>query len=168
MWITFLGKHIKPSLAEIVLALIPSRICIYQFCNRLDSLTLCNTRTVTFKLVTVKNRCSWFTQLYIHASYSYSLLVFVNCCAFIHQSLYVIIRQLFYSLFDYFFSSSFEFCFDCCSKEKEQFWTWTLFRYFDPAIRQVPALPVTSNLRLFQHHHLESINIIQQTPPTLS
>jgi hypothetical protein len=35
----------------------------------------------------------------------------------------------------------------------------------------VPALPVSSKehyLRLFQHHHLESINIIQQTPPTLS
>jgi hypothetical protein len=54
MLTTFLGKHIKPSLAEIVLALIPSRICNYQFCNRHNSLTLCNTRTVTFKLVAVK------------------------------------------------------------------------------------------------------------------
>ncbi len=79
MWNTFLGKHIKPSLAEVVLALIPSRICNYQFRNRLDSLTLCNTRTVTFKLVAIKNRCSWFTQLYICASYS--LFTFVNYCA---------------------------------------------------------------------------------------
>ncbi len=43
MWITFLGKHIMPSLAKIVLALIPSRICNYRFCNRPDSLTLYNT-----------------------------------------------------------------------------------------------------------------------------
>jgi hypothetical protein len=50
----FLGKHIKPSLAKIILALIPSQTCIYQFCNRHDSLTLCNTRTVTFKLVAVE------------------------------------------------------------------------------------------------------------------
>ncbi len=91
MWTTFLGKHIKPSLAKIVLALIPSRICNYQFCNLLDSLTLCNTRTVTFKLVALKIRCSWFTQLYICASYS--LFVFVIYYAFI--------RSVFYSLFDY-------------------------------------------------------------------
>ena len=38
------------------LALILIRICIYQFRNHLDSLTLCNARTVTFKLVAVKNK----------------------------------------------------------------------------------------------------------------
>jgi hypothetical protein len=116
MWTTFLGKHIKPSLAEIVLALIPNRICNYQFFNRLDSLTLFNTRKVTFKLVAVKIRCSWFTQLYICASYS--LFVFVNYCAFICYYSF----SYFISLFNYFASFSFEFCFDCCSKEKEQLW----------------------------------------------
>ncbi len=75
----FLGKQIKPLSAEVVLALIPSRTCSYQFRNRLDNLTLHSTRTVTFKLVAIKNRCSWFTQLYICASYS--LLVFVIYCA---------------------------------------------------------------------------------------
>jgi hypothetical protein len=58
MWNTFLGKHIKPLSAEVVLALIPSRICSYQFRNRLDNLTLRNTTAVTFKLVAIKNRCS--------------------------------------------------------------------------------------------------------------
>jgi hypothetical protein len=68
MWTTFLGKHIKLSLAEIVLALIPSRICNYQFHNRHDSLTLCNTRTVTFK----------------HAFYKETLVIYLivqNVCA---------------------------------------------------------------------------------------
>ncbi len=111
MWNTFLGKHIKPLSAEVVLALIPSRVCSYQFRNRLDNLTLLNTRTVTFKLVAIKDRCSWFTRLYICASYS--LFVFVIYCA-----VFVIIRSVFYSLFDYFVSFSFEFCFDYCSKEK--------------------------------------------------
>ncbi len=54
MWNTFLGKHIKPLSAEVVLALIPSGICNYQFRNRLDNLTLRNTMAVTFKLVAVK------------------------------------------------------------------------------------------------------------------
>ncbi len=148
MWTTFLGKHIKPSLAEIVLALIPSRICNYRFCNRLDSLALCNTMVVTFKLVAVKIRCSWFTQLYIHASYSYSLLVFVIVVHLFVSRYSLLFVQLFYLLFDYFASFSFEFCFHCCSKEKEQFWPWTLFRYFDPRV---------------QHHHLESINIVLDT-----
>jgi hypothetical protein len=101
MWTTFLGKHNKPSFAEIVLALIPSRICNYQFCNRLDSLTLCNTRTVTFKLVAVKNRCLWFTQLYICASYP--LFVFVNCCAFIRPLLFVHLFCSFVRLFCFIF-----------------------------------------------------------------
>jgi hypothetical protein len=64
MWTTFVGKHIKPSLAEIVLALIPNRICNYRFCNRHDSLSLCSSRTFTCNLLQW-NRCSWFTQLYV-------------------------------------------------------------------------------------------------------
>jgi hypothetical protein len=123
MWTTFLGKHIKPLSAEVVLALIPSRICNYQFRNRLDNLTLSNTRMVTFKLVAIKNRCSWFTQLYICASYS--LFVFVNCCAFIHQLFSLSFVHLFCSLFDYFVFILIELClFYCCSKEKEQFLFW--------------------------------------------
>ncbi len=97
MWNTFLGKHIRPSSAEVVLALIPSRICNYQFRNHLDSLTLRNTRTVTFKLVAIKNRCSWFTQLYICASYT--LFVFVNCCVFICWLSFVIRSVIFVMLF---------------------------------------------------------------------
>ncbi len=120
MWVTFLGKHIKPPLVDIVLALIPSRICIYQFCNRHDGSTLCNTRTVTFKLVAVKIRCSWFTQLYIYASYSYSLLLFVIV---VYSS--VTIRYYSFSYFVrcsiiHFVSFSFEFCFDCCSKKRKR------------------------------------------------
>ncbi len=93
MWNTFLGKHIKPLSAEVVLALIPSRICSYQFRNRLDNLTLRNTMAVTFKLGAIKNRCSWFTQLYICASYS--LLVFVIYCAFVRQYYSLLFVQLF-------------------------------------------------------------------------
>ncbi len=81
MWTTFLGKHIKLSLAEIDLVLIPSRICNYQFRNRHDSLTLCNTRTVTFKLVAVKVGARDLLSCIFCASYS--LFVFVIYCAFI-------------------------------------------------------------------------------------
>jgi hypothetical protein len=117
MWTTFLGKHIKLSLAEIVLALIPSRICNYQFCNRHDSLTLCNTRTVTFKLVAVKigarDLLSCIFVPVIH--YSYSLFV-VNLFISYHSLLIV---HLFCSLFDYSFGFIFiEFC-CCCSKREK-------------------------------------------------
>ncbi len=77
MWNTFLGKHITPLSAEVVLALIPSRICSYQFRNRLDNLTLRNTMAVTFKLVAIKNRCLWFTQLYIVPVIRSSYLLFI-------------------------------------------------------------------------------------------
>ncbi len=127
MWTTFLGKHIKPSSAEIVLALIPSWICNNRFRNRLDSLTLCNTRTVTFKLVAVKRRCSWFTQLYICASYLYSLLLCIYSSVVICY--YLVSYFIHCSIILFHFHLSFV---DCWSKEKEQFWTWTLFRYFDP------------------------------------
>jgi hypothetical protein len=93
MWTTFLGKHIKLSLAEIVLAVIPSRICNYQFHNRHDSLTLCNARTVTFKLVAVKVGARDLLSCIFCASYS--LFVFVIYCA--------LIVHLFCLLFDYLF-----------------------------------------------------------------
>jgi hypothetical protein len=163
MWITFLGKHIKPSLAEIVLALISSRICIYQFCNRHDSLTLCNARTVTFKLVAVRigacDLLSCIFVLVICIRHSYSLFVVYSSFIRYYSFSYFVHCSIFH-----FVSFSFEFWFDCCSKKKEQFWPWTLFRYFDPVKQKkypLYLLPV-------QHHHLESINIIQQTPPTLS
>jgi hypothetical protein len=91
MWTTFLGKHIKLSLAEIVLALIPSRICNYQFCNRHDGLTLCNTRTVTFKLVAVKEVLVIYSVVFFVPVIHYSS--FVICCAFIRQLLFVINRS---------------------------------------------------------------------------
>jgi hypothetical protein len=116
MWNTFLGKHIKPLSAEVVLALIPSRTCSYQFRNRLDNLTLHSTRTVTFKLVARKDRCSWFTPLYICASYS--LLVFVNLLCIYSSVLFVIICSVFYSLFDYFVSSSLSFVLIVVQKKK--------------------------------------------------
>jgi hypothetical protein len=156
MWNTFLGKHIKPLSAEVVLALIPSRICSYQFRNCLDNLTLRNTMAVTFKLAAIKNRCSWFTQLYICAIYS--LLVFVIYCAFTRQ---------YYSLFvQYFircliiFHLLLSFVLIVVQKKKNN---------SEPELCSgISILQYNKYLRLFQHHHLESINIIQQTPPTLS
>ncbi len=133
MWITFLGKHIKPSLAEIVLASIPSQICIYQFCNRLDSLTLCNTRTVTFEhccsKIGARDLLSCIFMPVICIGYSYKLIVvhlfisrysllFVSYfCSLFDSFCFIFIWVLFWLLF---------------KKRKEQFWTWTLFRYFDP------------------------------------
>jgi hypothetical protein len=82
MWNTFLGKHIKPLSAEVVLALIPSRLRSYQFHNRLDNLTLLSTRAVTFKLVAVKigarDLLSRIFMPVIHNRYSHSLLLFIH------------------------------------------------------------------------------------------
>ncbi len=141
MWNTFLGKHIKPLSAEVVLALIPSRICCYQFRNRLDNLTLCNTMAVTFKLVAIKNRCSWFTQLYICASYL--LLVFVIYCALFVS---IIRYHLFSILFivRLFVSSSFEFCFDCCLKRIRTILTLNSVQVFRSCVGSYP-LRVTCN-----------------------
>ncbi len=154
---------VKPLSAEVVLALIPSRICNYQFCNHLENLTLRNTRTVTFKLVAIKNRCLWFTQLYICASYS--LFIFVNCFAFLRQLSFV---HLFCSLFDYFVSFSLSFVFVVVQKKKnnsepELCSGISILQYIKYPLRvtRVREVPV-------RQHHLESINIIQQTPPTLS
>jgi hypothetical protein len=111
MWNTFLGKLIKLSLAEIVLALIPCRKCNYQFRNRHDSLTLCNTRMVTFELVAVKVGARDFLSCIFCASYS--LFVFVIYCAFIHYSFIYFVRC---SIILFHFHLSFV---DCCSKEKK-------------------------------------------------
>jgi hypothetical protein len=82
MWNTFLGRHIKPLSAEVVLALIPSRLCSYQFHNRLDNLTLHSNRTVTFKLVAVKIGASDLLSCtfvpVIRNRHSYSLLLFIR------------------------------------------------------------------------------------------
>ncbi len=101
MWNAFLGKHIKPLSAEVVLTLIPSRLCSYQFHNRLDNLTLHSTRRVTFKLVAVKigardllscifmpvirNRYSYslFIVHFIVSHYSFSILFVVRLFCFI-------------------------------------------------------------------------------------
>ncbi len=141
---------------------------IYRFHNCLDSLTLCNARTVTFKPIAVKIRCSWFTPLYICASYSQSLLVVV---IIVYSSVFVIIRQLLFVV-RLFASLSFEFCFWLLLEKKKSNSEPDPVQVF----RSRYELPVSSKevpstcwlLPVQHHHHLESINIIQQTPPTLS
>ncbi len=160
MWNTFLGRHIKPLSAEVVLALIPSRLCSYQFHNRLDNLILCNTRTVTLKLVAVKKIGAHDLLDCILCQLFVTHICYLLC---IYSSvLFVIICSVFYSLFDYLLHFHWVLVLIVVRKEKEQFWPWTLFRYFDPVVQEVPVT------RVQHHHHLESINIIQQTPPTLS
>ncbi len=70
------------------LALILTQICIYQFCNRLDSLTLFNAGAVTFKLVAIKVGARDLLECIVvpvtRNRYSYSLLL-----------LFVLIRQFF-------------------------------------------------------------------------
>jgi hypothetical protein len=95
-------------------------MCNYQFCICHDSVTLCNTRTVTFKLVAVKYVLVIYSVVYLVPVIRYSLLVI--CCAFIRKSLFVINRSFILfvvRLFIFHFSLNFT-CF-CCSKEKEQF-----------------------------------------------
>ncbi len=125
----------------------------------IDILTLCNTWTVTFQPVSIKTLVIYLCCAYCAcASYifviitrylficaHYSLLSFIY---FVHCStLYLFCGSISFSSIPLFYHSLF-----IVSKRKVQFWSWTVFRYFDPV--QV------------QHH--ESINIIQQTPPTLS
>ncbi len=165
MWNTFLGKHIKPLSAEVVLALIPSQICSYQFRNRLDNLTLHSTRTVTFKLVAIKDRCSWFTWLYICASYS--LHIFVIYCAFICQYYSLLFVQYFIRCSIFLFHFHLSFVFIVVQKRKEQFWTWTLFRYFDP-VKKITCVTSylltttcsTPSSRVNKHHTANSTDFV--------
>ncbi len=101
------------------LALILTRICIYQFCNRLHSLTLFNAEAVTFKLVAIKVGARDLLDCIVvpvtRNRYSYLLLllfVFIRQFFVIHSVLFVV--RLFTSF-------SLSFYFDCCSKRKEQF-----------------------------------------------
>jgi hypothetical protein len=79
--------------AEVVLALIPSRLCSYQFHNRLDNLTLHSTRAVTFKLVAVKigarDLLSCIFMPVICNCYSYSLFIYQYSLLFVQYSFVV-------------------------------------------------------------------------------
>jgi hypothetical protein len=92
-----------PSLAKIVLALMLSRICIYQFCNRHDSLTLCNARTVTFKLVAVKKGArdllSCIFMPVIRIRYSYLLIVVYLSVIRYYSSFILFVVRLFCFIF---------------------------------------------------------------------
>jgi hypothetical protein len=96
------------------LALILIRICIYQFCKRLDSLTLFNAGAVTFQPVAIKvgarDLLDCIVMPVIRNRYSKSLFI-----------VYSSVSSQYYSLFNYLLHFSFEFCFDCCLKRKEQF-----------------------------------------------
>jgi hypothetical protein len=76
---------------ENALALILIRICIYQFCNRLDSLTLFNAGAVTFQLVAIKvgarDLLDCIVVPVIRNCYSHSLLLLLVS---IHPVLFVI------------------------------------------------------------------------------
>ncbi len=160
MWNTCLGKHIKPSLAEVVLALILSRICNYQFRNRLDSLTLRNTRTVTFKLVAKRiGARDLLSCIFV------PVIVFTNCCALFVSYFSLSFVQFSFVVRLFCFHSHWALFVLLLFKRKRTILTLNSVQVFrsryttdGPAIHQVPV----------QHHHLESINIIQQTPPTLS
>ncbi len=156
MWNTFLGKHIKPLSAEIVLALIPGRICSYQFRNRLDNLTLLRTRMVTFKLVAIKDRCSWFTRLYICASYS--LHIFVIYCAFICQ--YYSLSSVQYFICCSIILFHFRLSFDCCSKEKRTILNLNSVQVFRSCNTSVPATVSTPSSRVNKHHTADSTDFV--------
>ncbi len=83
------------------LALILIQICIYQFCNRLDSLTLFIAGAVTFKLVAIKVGARDLLDCIVvpvtRNCYSYSLLLLL---VLIH--LFSLFTQ-YYSLFDFCF-----------------------------------------------------------------
>ncbi len=162
MWTTFLGKHICPQQLEIVLALIPSRICYYQFCNRLDSLTLCNTRTVTFKLVAVKRgardllSCIKLCQLFVTLQSLFVVHLFV-----INRSFILFVVRLFIL-----FPFSQNLClFYCCSKEKRTILILNhvqVFRscyYFKYPLYKNKYLFSTSS-RVNKHHTADSTDFV--------
>ncbi len=96
--------------------------------------------------------------------YSCQLFVFVirirYCCLFVSYLLLFV--SYFYSLFDYSFVS-FHLSFVLIVVQKRE------KKNSDPELCSgVSILQYIKYLRLFQHHHPESINIIQQTPQTLS
>ncbi len=166
MWTAFLGKHIKLSLAEIVLALIPSRICNYQFYNRHDSLTLCNTRMVTFKLVAVKEVLMIYSVVYfvpvIRIRYSYSLFVVHLFCQLSIIRYYLFIYFVRCSIIN-FASFSFEF-FLLLFKRKRTILILNhvqVFRSRKQKKYPLYLLPVsTSSSRVNKHHTADSTDFV--------
>jgi hypothetical protein len=83
----------------------------------------------------------------------------------------LLIVHLFCSLFNYLFCFHFHQCllvFLLFEKRKRIILTLNRVQVFRSrsSTRKAEEVPVDGYL--FHHHHLESINIIQQTPPTLS
>jgi uncharacterized membrane protein len=120
-------------------------------------LTLCNTETVTFQPVSIK---TLMIYIYIYCAYvlvpviCYSLFIylcslFIICCSFI----FVHCSTIYFIIVYFHFSSIL--CFICWLKEKRTILILNLCSGI--------SIPLPAN-----HHQYESINIIQQTPPTLS
>ncbi len=149
-------------LIEIVLALILSRICIYRFCNRLDGLTLCNARRVTFKPLAVKKNkvLVIYSVIYLCQFVVIVTRIRYYCCL----SVFVTIRQLLF-LFDL-LHVSFEFCFDYCLKEKKNNSEpdpVQVFRSCITAIHQyllATACSTPSSSRVNKHHTADSTDFV--------
>ncbi len=80
----------------------------------------------------------------------------------------LLIVYLFCSLFDYLFCFHFHrfFAYLVFKREKNNSDPELCSGISIPLTEEVPVVPATCSS--IQHHHFESINIIQQTPPTLS
>jgi hypothetical protein len=95
----------------------------------LQLLTPCNARTVTFKPVSIKKGTR---DKYMYCADAYASYPLFVIYLFVPSYLLLIVH-LFCSLFDYLVCFHFHWFFAYfCSKEKRTFWSWTVFRYFDP------------------------------------
>ncbi len=90
----------------------------------------------------------------------------VDCSWFVICAIYLLlIVHLFCSLFDYLFCFHFHwfFAYLLFKREKEQFWSWTVFRYFDPATRSSTVKKYrcsTSSSRVNKHHTADSTDFV--------
>ncbi len=115
-----------------------------------------------------------YSVVYLFQLFVIRYLFFVICCAFIRQLLFVINRSFISFVVRFFIllHFSFEFCCCCSKREKNNSDLELCSGISIPLKEEVPVVPAIHEVPvdgyLFQHHHLESINIIQQTPPTFS
>ncbi len=130
---------------------------MYQFRNRLDSLTLSNAGAVTFQTccnkVGARDLLDCIVVPVTRNRYSYLLLL-----------LFVLIHQFplftqYYSLFDFCFIFV-EFYFDCCSKRKRTILNLTLFRYFDLVTSYPFKCSTSSSSRVNKHHTADSTDFV--------
>ncbi len=105
-----------------------------------------------------------YSVVYFCASYSSFVISYLLCFYLL------LIVHLFCVLFDYLlFSFSLILCLFVVQKKKNNSDPKPCSGISILLLLQVPVTRCTRSTRyLFQHNHLESINIIQQTPPTLS